>query len=128
MVFYQTVKHIHMLAVALSGIFFLVRGRWMMQQSENLQKKWVKVLPHIIDSLLLLAALTLLFSGGWYHSLPSWIVAKILALIIYIGLGTMALKRGKTLEVRLICFVLAISVFVYMILVAISKSPVPILS
>jgi len=52
-----------------------------------------------------------------------WLVAKIVGLLVYIVLGTIALKRGKTRRMRVGAFVAAIATFVYIVMVALTKSP-----
>lgn len=65
-----------------------------------LQQCWVRILPHLIDTVLLASALTLVFWSGQYPFQQSLLTAKLLALLVYIALGTVALKRGKTPVVR----------------------------
>jgi len=108
---YLTIKMIHMICVALSGGFFLVRGVWMLSDSALLQRKWVKVLPHVIDTLLLASGLTLSVLLSQYPFTSGWLTAKLLLLVVYILLGTVAIKRGKTKAMRLLAFLAAISVF-----------------
>ena len=61
---YAAFKHIHLLTVAISLGFFVLRGVWMLSGSALLQKKWVKILPHIVDTLLLVSAIGLMFQIG----------------------------------------------------------------
>ncbi|NLR74455.1 MULTISPECIES: SirB2 family protein [Leeia] len=122
---YSAIKHLHLLAVALSGSLFLLRGVWMLQESPRLAYRWVRIVPHVIDTVLLSAAIALMVLSGMYPFMQPWLTAKFFALLAYIGLGTFALKRGKTHAQRLVCWVLAVCVFFYMVLVALSKSPVP---
>ena len=93
---YIAIKHSHMLFAVISGLFFLVRGAWMLMDSGMLQKKWVKILPHINDSLLLLCAIGLSVMSHQYPIAQDWLTVKVLALIAYIVLGVIALKKGKT--------------------------------
>ena len=60
-----------------------------------LQQRWVKIVPHVVDTLLLVSALTLVFGSDQYPFEQPLLTAKVLALIVYIALGTIALKRGK---------------------------------
>ncbi|MCB6184363.1 SirB2 family protein [Leeia sp. TBRC 13508] len=119
---YIVLKHIHMLAVVLSGAFFLKRGHWMLNADDRLEAKWVKVLPHVIDTILLGSAIGLVVVGKWYENWPAWLSAKIVLVVLYVLFGTFALKRGKTLQIRLIMWVLAIAVFITIALTAISKA------
>jgi uncharacterized membrane protein SirB2 len=109
-----------MTAVALSGLFFLIRGGWLLQNSPQLQAKWVKISPHIIDTILLLSAIGLLVVGGQF---PAWVHVKITLLIVYIGLGVMAFKKTKTTNQKVGFLVSAMVVYMFIISVAIAKSP-----
>ena len=100
----------------------MLRYAWMMFESPMLQKKWVKILPHIIDSLLLISAIILAIQISQYPLVDNWLTVKVLALLLYIILGSIALKRGKTKSIRIGVGMLAIATFVYMISVAVSKS------
>ena len=115
---YAAFKHIHLLTVAISLGFFVLRGVWMLSGSALLQKKWVKILPHIVDTLLLVGAIGLMFQIGQYPMTDGWLTAKLLGLIAYIVLGTIALKRGKTQGPRILAFVAALAVIAYIVGVA----------
>jgi uncharacterized membrane protein SirB2 len=118
---YLAIKHLHMTCAALSGSLFLLRGIWMLRGSSMLQRRWVRVAPHLIDTLLLASALVMVFWSAQYPFVQGWLTAKVLALIAYIVLGTIALKRGKTPAVRAWAFAGALAVFAYIVLVAITK-------
>lgn len=120
---YIAVKHLHVTFAALSGILFFLRGIWMLGESSLLQQKWVKIVPHVIDTLLLGSALVMVFWSGQYPFVQGWLTAKVLALIAYIVLGTIALKRGKTKQVRVTAFIAALVVFAYIIKVALTRQP-----
>ncbi|HAT33172.1 MAG TPA: regulator SirB [Janthinobacterium sp.] len=122
---YFTLKHFHMGCAMLSGLFFLLRGCWMARDSALLQRRWVKIAPHLIDTLLLASALGLVLWSGQYPFAQGWLTAKLLALVLYIVLGSIALKRGKTKAVRVSAFIAALAVFAYIALVAVSKQPLP---
>ncbi|MDH5736640.1 MAG: SirB2 family protein, partial [Gammaproteobacteria bacterium] len=93
---YQSIKLIHLASVVLSISGFILRGYWMMIESPLLQAKPVKILPHIIDTCLLASALVMVYMSAQYPFVQSWLTIKVFALIAYIILGTIALKRGKT--------------------------------
>jgi uncharacterized membrane protein SirB2 len=119
---YLLLKHFHMTCAALSGSFFLVRGSWMLAESSLLQRRWVKTMPHLIDSLLLASALWL---AVWSHQYPGpqpWLTAKLVALIAYILLGSVALKYGRTKAVRALAYVGALATFGYIVTVAVTKN------
>jgi uncharacterized membrane protein SirB2 len=125
---YYALKHFHMSCAALSGSFFFVRGMWMLRGSALLQARWVRVAPHLIDTALLASALALAMWSGQYPFVQPWLTAKVVALLAYIVLGTVALKRGPTRASRALAFALAMLTFAYIVAVAISKSPLPLLA
>lgn len=120
---YIALKHLHITFVALSGLLFLVRGIWMLRDSPRLQQRWARIAPHVIDTLLLASAIGL---AVWSHQYPGqmpWLTAKVAALVAYIVLGTIALKRGRTKGVRTAAFVGALACFAYIVAVAVTKNP-----
>lgn len=123
---YGVLLVIHVSTVFISIAGFLVRGVWMMRSSSLLQQRWVRVVPHINDTLLLVSAIALVVVTSQYPGPSTWLNAKIIALVVYILLGIIALNRGKTMQVRVGAWVLAIAVYAYMVLVAFSKSALPI--
>jgi uncharacterized membrane protein SirB2 len=120
---YLAIKHLHITFAVLSGSFFLLRGLWMLADSPMLQRRWVKVTPHVVDTLLLASALVLVFWSGQYPFVQPWLTAKVLALLAYIVLGTVALKRGKTQGVRTVALLAALAPFAYIVAVALTRQP-----
>ncbi|MGH1537958.1 MAG: SirB2 family protein [Gammaproteobacteria bacterium] len=118
---YETIKFIHAVTALLSISGFVLRGFWMMQGSAKLQRRWVNIVPHINDTILLVSAIILVIVSTQYPIYTAWINAKIIALLIYIILGTIALKRGKTKIIRVFSWCLAILVFAYIVFVANTK-------
>lgn len=121
---YGLIKLIHVSSVVLSYTLFTLRGIWMMSQSSNLQQRWVKVLPHVVDTALLASAITLAIYIQQNPFQDSWLTAKVIGLLLYIGLGMIAMRFGKTRQIRIVAWVAAESVFFYIVLVALTKSPV----
>jgi uncharacterized membrane protein SirB2 len=109
-----------MAVLTISG--FIVRGAWMLSGSVNLDRKLVRILPHIIDTVFLLSGIGLIVLLQLPIIGSPWLIAKLTALIVYIMLGTIALRRGKTMRVKAIAFVLALLTFAYIVGVALSKS------
>lgn len=97
----------------------------MLLEAQWLQKKLVKILPHVIDTILLLSAIKLMVILNQYPPEQSWLTAKIIGLICYIGFGIVALKRGKTKTVRIGAFLLALASVGYILSVAITRNPIP---
>lgn len=120
---YLSLKHLHMGLAALSGSFFLLRGAWMLADSPLLQRRWVRTAPHVIDSALLASAVALAVWSSQYPLAQAWLTAKVLALLAYIVLGTIALKRGRTRSIRSAAYIAAVLVFLYIVGVAVMKNP-----
>jgi uncharacterized membrane protein SirB2 len=123
---YATLLSIHSAAVGISLGLFLLRGVWLMNGSAMLARKWVRIVPHINDTVLIAAAIGMLVVAGLNPLEHGWIMAKIVALLAYIALGTIALKRGKTPLQSKLAFVGALAVFGYIVAVAVTKQVVPI--
>ncbi|MEW5838686.1 MAG: SirB2 family protein [Pseudomonadota bacterium] len=122
----QSIVHLHGLFVVLSLALFSLRGYWMLRDCPALQARWVKIAPHIIDTLLLLTALWAAWLLFWSHGThPAFITAKIIGLIAYIGLGLIALKLGKTKTVRLAAFIAALALYAYLMAVGVTMRILP---
>ncbi len=119
---YFVIKHLHVTCVVLSATGFLLRGLWMVTGSPLLHHRLTRVLPHIIDSVLLLSAIALAVSIQQYPLSAGWVTAKVLGLLAYIFLGTIALKRGRTMSMRVTAFVAALLVYAWIVSVAITKN------
>jgi uncharacterized membrane protein SirB2 len=118
---YAIVKHLHQTVIALSLALFLLRFIWTLGQSNMLQKKWVKILPHVIDTLLLLSAATLCVLIGQYPFVTPWVSEKLLALLMYIFMVVLTLKIAKTGFMRSVGFIGALSWLAFAGFVAVSK-------
>lgn len=122
---YPLLRSLHITTVYLTLILFLLRGVWMLIESPRLQARWVRIVPHINDSLLLLAAIAMLVTSGLNPLQQPWLLAKIIGLLAYIGLGTVALKRGRTKAIRIKALIAALGMFAYILAVAITKQVIP---
>lgn len=120
---YTGIKHIHLLCVALSGLGFFLRGLLMLADSSWLSRRWVKVVPHVNDTLLLLAALLLAALSGQYPFVNGWLTAKLLGLLAYIGLGVVALRPGRPKALRGAAWLAALAVFGWIVSVALTRQP-----
>jgi len=123
--YYGIAKSIHMLTVAITISGFTLRGYWMLRNSPMLHKRIVKIVPHINDTALLLAALWTASIIGQYPFVDEWLTAKISGTLAYILLGAVALTYGPTRRIRIAAFVSAIICFAYVASVAITKNPLP---
>lgn len=120
---YALLKMIHVSSIVLSYLLFLTRGIWMMQDSANLQQRWVKIMPHVVDTVLLISAIALAVTLQQSPLNDSWLSAKIVGLLLYICLGMVAMRFGKTRQTKIIAWIAAQCVFLYIVLVALTKSP-----
>jgi len=120
---YAAIKMIHISSVVISYLLFSLRSIWTMRGSAVLKQRWVKITPHVVDTVLLVSAITL---ATWLQQDPlhdSWLSAKVAGLLAYIGLGMMALRFGKTLRTRILAWIAAQAAFFYIVLVAVTKNP-----
>lgn len=122
---YPGLKIIHVSCAAASYLLFVTRGVWMMRKSDLLQQRWVRIVPHVIDTVLLASAIALTVILREYPLTHGWLTAKVSGLIVYIALGTAALKRGRTLRGRVAAWIAAQLVFMYIVAVAVTRNPMP---
>lgn len=122
---YSLLKQLHLSTIALTLALYVLRGVWMMRQSPRLHARWVRIVPHLNDSLLLASGISLAVLTRQYPLVNDWLSAKFFALILYIVLGTIALKRGKTRGQRITAWIAALLVFGYMVAVATTREPSP---
>jgi uncharacterized membrane protein SirB2 len=120
---YATLKAVHVASAATSLALFTLRGTWMIGAPQRLRHRWVRIVPHVVDTVLLVSAIALAVMIGNYPGTHGWLTAKVTGLIGYIVLGSIALKRGRTQRVRVAAFAAALALFAYIVSVAITKSP-----
>ena len=120
---YLALKYLHIACVILSGSGFFLRGIWMLIGSPMLQRRWVRVVPHIVDTVLLSSAVALAVISAQYPLVLDWLTAKVVGLSLYIGFGMMALRRAKTRRARAAFFVAALFAFAYIVCVALTRDP-----
>lgn len=94
----------------------------MMKNSGLLHERWMRSWPHLIDTLLLASGVWMAFNLHLNPLDHPWLGMKLLALLVYIALGFIALRLGRTRRIRITAFVAAIACFAYIGLVAISKT------
>ena len=119
---YFAIKHLHVTCVVLSAAGFLLRGYWMLSGSRLLHSLPARVMPHINDSTLLISAIVLAVMIEQYPFAAGWVTAKVIGLLAYILLGTVALKRGRTMSARVLAFIGAIAVYAWIVSVALTKN------
>ncbi len=118
-------KHLHMGTVALSYALFFLRGVWSLRASYIMQRRWVKIVPHVVDTALLVSAIALAWQMHVSPLAAPWLLAKIVALLVYIGLGFVAIDFARRYYVRLAFWLAAQAVFFYIVAVAFTKDVLP---
>ncbi|HET8551079.1 MAG TPA: SirB2 family protein [Gammaproteobacteria bacterium] len=119
--YYGWIKAFHMSCVALSVSLFAGRGIWILSQPRPLWR-WLRVVPHIVDTLLLASGLTLAFLIRQYPFVNSgWLTAKVFGLIAYIILGVVVFRGARLKSARWLVWATALIVFGYIVSVAVTK-------
>jgi len=122
--FYPQIKWVHIAAVLVSGMVFLLRGGLVMAGRQRLAlARPVRLMSYSIDTVLLTAALLLLSILPTAMFANGWLTTKVLLLVLYIGLGSYALKRGRTPRTRLLCYLAALLTYVVMAGIALAHHP-----
>ncbi len=116
-------KLIHISCACLSITGFSIRGYWMLSGSPLFQHKLTKILPHMVDSLLLISAIAMLVSWKLNPLDHPWVMAKIAALLVYIGLGMFAFRFGKSKNQKVMAWLAALLTVIYIVQTAITKNP-----
>lgn len=120
---YLFLKTIHATFAMLTITGFVLRSYWLFNGSNWLQHRATKIAPHVVDTLFLASGIALVFELNLVLFANGWLLAKFAGLIAYIVLGSIAMRFGRTPQVRMIAFVGAISMFAYIAGVALTKSP-----
>lgn len=122
--FYAQIKWVHIAAVLASGSLFLLRGLLLQTGQRGIAMAApVRYLSYSVDTVLLTAALMLLtiLPGATFAN--GWLTVKLVLLVVYVVLGSLALKRARTPRVRLACYLLALLVFGFALTIARSHHP-----
>lgn len=120
---YLIIKHLHMTVALISILGFIIRGPLAINQHPIMDKKWLKILPHVNDTILLAAAIYLAATLHLHPFNSPFILTKVLALIVYIGLGVIVIKRKGSLRFQWLSYSLAILCFCYILVIAFTKNP-----
>lgn len=120
-----TVKTLHIACALLSGLGFFARGLGMLADATWLRWRVTRVAPHIVDTMLLGSAVILALRIHQYPFVQGWLTVKLLLVFVYIGLGMLALRPGRPRPVRLLAWLMALSVYGYILAVALTRQPWP---
>lgn len=125
---YETLKWLHVAAVIASGAGFLARAALMLAGSPRLNARFVRIAPHVVDNVLLAAAVAMAVMARISPLAHPWLAAKIAGLLAYIVLGSLALRYGRTLRARLVALAGAVLAFAYIVGTALQRDPLWLLS
>ncbi len=120
---YLMLRDLHITCVILSGIGFFLRGVWRLTDSPLYLRRWAKVLPHLIDTVLLSSAITLAVLSQQYPLEQPWLTAKVTGLLAYIGFGMAAFRFSGDKRRLAFFFVLALCAYGYIVSVALTRHP-----
>jgi uncharacterized membrane protein SirB2 len=120
---YLALKLLHQAAVLLSFTGFFARGIGSLAGAGWVNGRAAKTVPHVVDSVLLLSALALAWMLRLNPAHAPWLLAKIVALVVYIGFGMLALRPRLSRGSRVLAFAAALATFGYIVSVAITKQP-----
>lgn len=108
---YLTIKYAHLCFALISINLFILRAVWTTTESQLQYQRWTKIVPHINDTLLFTTAIYLMVATQQYPFSHGWLTIKLFAVLIYIVLGSIALKRATTRQAKLFFALLAIAMF-----------------
>jgi len=120
---FPLLKLLHVSCALLSISGFALRGYWMYVDNPLLRHRATRILPHLVDTLLLGSAIGMLLIWRLNPLDADWLIAKILALLVYIGLGMVALRFGSTRRLRVAAFAAALLTAAYIVAVAVTRAP-----
>jgi len=120
---YLQLRHAHIAFVIVSVSIFVLRGVLMLANSGHVNSPWLRYASYTVDTLLLTAALMLTTVIHQYPFQTGWLTMKVVLLVVYVVLGTIALKRGRTRTVRVVAFVAALATIAFLYTVARAHHP-----
>jgi uncharacterized membrane protein SirB2 len=125
---YHALRAIHIGCAVLTITLFFARGLLMIAGSPLLQRRAMRMVPVVIDTVLLGSAIALTMTIHQYPLMAPWLTAKVILLLAYIVLGSIALRYGRTRAVRIAAFVAALATVAFLVTVAVSHRPLGFLS
>lgn len=125
---YLLLKTIHVTCVAVTFVLFFGRGALMLVDSPLLKTRFLRIAPHVNDTLLLGSALWMAVISSQYPFAENWLTAKLAALVVYICAGLIALSYRRSKRQRVTAWIVALLVFAYIVGVALTRNPLPFVS
>ena len=121
--YYLALRNVHIACAILTVSLFVLRGGLMLANSPWQQNVVLRYLPHAVDTVLLTTALMLASVIHQYPFGAGWLTAKVVLLVVYIVLGSIALKRGRTKRIRTLALVAALLTIGFLVSVARTHHP-----
>ena len=118
---YLALRHVHVTLVVITALLFV--GRFWLLTRGSVLPRWLKILPHVNDTFLLLSAIAMLVVANINPLVSGWLLAKIAGLFVYVGIGFACLKAPAGSSRQRRYFILSVAVFSYIVLVALTKRP-----
>ncbi len=119
---YAQVRWLHIGCAGISIALFLLRGTLQFCSIDWRRSRWLRIAPHVNDTVLLGAAIALTIMSGQYPLEQDWLSAKVIALLVYIATGSLAFRRGASGRQRALAFTAALATVAYIVAVATSRS------
>ena len=116
-------KHLHMTLAVLSISLFTLRFIWLLANSPKLQAKWVKITPHIIDTLLLTIGVAMMVQYSFNPIEQLWLGEKLLAIVAYIFTGYYTLKLARNKPMQIIGYLGAMGWVMLIVRLAMTREP-----
>jgi uncharacterized membrane protein SirB2 len=114
---------LHVACATISVALFLLRGTWMLAGSRRFEARWTRIAPHVVDTVFLASGIALAVRIAQYPFVHDWLTAKVLGLVAYIILGSLAFRPGRPRPLRAAAFAAALAVFAWIVGVALTRNP-----
>ncbi len=121
--YFPEILAVHAGAAMLSGTLFALRGIARLAEQPIANHPALRYFSYLNDTILLIAAIALTLIVHQYPLVNAWLTVKVVLLVLYIVLGIIALRRGRTRRMRAIAYALALATFALILSVAVTKSP-----
>jgi len=118
---YPVVRELHISFASLSLILYLLRSWWLFHRPANLRSVWARRVPHVNDTLLLVAAAILAMRIHQYPLVDGWLTAKLLGVLAHIALAMLAFRGPR--RWRLMAWLGSVAAFGYVVAVALTRNP-----
>jgi len=125
--YYLQIKAVHVATVLASGALFAVRGALVLAGVRWAMAAPLRYLSYSIDTVLLTAAMMMLTALKLNPFVLPWLVTKLVLLVVYVVLGSLALKRARSPRARALFYAAALATFAFMYSVARAHHPLGIL-